>query len=292
MKTFKISHLSDLHLTSNPSARRSELKWGRLSGMNDAFRHVLTSKVVQNSQLIVVTGDVTDRGDIKAWSWFVKSLTDAGVKSRTLAITGNHDLCSLGARIGSRSKLKRSDLERASNGLLLAGQPGKFPWARVVDPNVVIFALDTNNSGNRTALSNAVGRIGEQQMQRFSELLAKHIRIPVKIVAIHHSPNIPEKATAIRRGQRPKSHFDRRTHQIPQNERREFRRLCVAGKIRLVIHGHLHEAEDRRVNGLRIIGAPATTEPLNMSNQDRQYQIYQYTVRGNGSRVNVELVTV
>jgi calcineurin-like phosphoesterase family protein len=219
-------------------------------------------------------------------------LAEARLDSKVLAIIGNHDVCGLSARLGWPKRLSKTDLERACNGLMLAGQPFEYPWAKVVEPRVVIFGLDTNNSGNLSPLDNAVGRIGSHQLQRFSELLAKHRDVPVKIVAIHHSPNIPEIATAIRRGQAPMPLIYRWTHQIPPEERRAFRHLCLAAKVRLVVHGHLHQAEDRRVNGLRIIGAPAATEPIDLNAKPRQYRFYQYTVRGAGGRVDVELLTV
>lgn len=290
---FRIVHLSDLHLTASPGQKRFEAKFsGQLTGMNNAFRHVSMSAPVQNADLVLITGDVTDLGDLESWGICRDVLVEAGLKSKTIAIIGNHDVCGLGARLGWPDQLAQSDLKRAGKGLELLGQSKRYPWAKVVDPRVVIIGMDTNNSGNLSAIDNAVGRIGERQLQRFSELLSKHRDIPVKIVALHHSPNIPMRETAIRRGQAPKSLIARWTHQIPQDDRRALRRLCVATRVRLVVHGHLHEAEDRRVNGIRMIGAPASTQPIDRSIRNRQYAFFQYTVRGRGGRVDVEKVTV
>ena len=50
----------------------------------------------------------------------------------------------------------------------------------------------------------------------------------------------------------------------PRSEPRLFgalRLLCLVAGVRLIVHGHLHRHEDRRVNALRIVGAPASTEP-------------------------------
>ena len=45
---FRIAHLSDLHLTKTDGARRTELGvFGRLKGMNAAFRKIVASKVIQ-----------------------------------------------------------------------------------------------------------------------------------------------------------------------------------------------------------------------------------------------------
>lgn len=290
---YKIAHLSDLHLTSLPNAKRSEPRiGGQLSGMNNAFRRVALSEPVQQSDLVFITGDVTDKGDPAAWKVLRDTLIEAKLKSKTLVIIGNHDVCGLGARLGWPSQLAKLDLEKARQGLKIAGQPTRYPWAKIVEPRVVIFGLDTNNSGNLTAIDNAVGRIGIRQLERFARLLYRHRNIPVKIVAIHHSPNIPRHATALRRGQMPMSLVNRWAHQIPQDDRRMLRLLCATHKVRLIVHGHLHEAEDRRLGSVRIVGAPATTEPIDRKAHPRQYQFYQYIVRGMGGRVDRSLVTV
>ena len=86
-KTFKICHLSDLHLTAKDNGRRSEprLPHRRLNGMNEAFRTVLRCPKVQNADSIVITGDVTDRGDHETWLRFNEILVSAGVRERRLS---------------------------------------------------------------------------------------------------------------------------------------------------------------------------------------------------------------
>ena len=290
---FSIAHLSDLHLTAHPNDRRSEPKFkNRLAGMNAACRLVLNSPEVQDCDFVLITGDVTDKGDIAAWEGLNEMLVQARLKLRTLVIAGNHDVCGLGARFGWPQLLARADLDRVRLGLKVVGQPVRYPWAKVVDPRVVIFGLDSNNAGNWTAITNAIGRIGEKQLARFAELLAKHQGVPVKIIAVHHSPNIPKFATAIRRGRTPRPLQYRWSMQMDKSDRRTLRSLCVASKVRLIVHGHLHEAEDRRVNGVRFVGAPATTEPLRTGRASPHYQFYRYNVHGKGGRVTRELVEV
>lgn len=292
---FCIAHLSDLHLTATDDGHRSEPKFtGHLRGMNDAFRTVANSEEVQNSDLVLVTGDITDTGDPDAWHKFKSIIDDAGLTDKTLAILGNHDVCDLSllGRIGLPDELAQDDLERARQGLVIAGQETNYPWAKVVDPRIVIFGMDTNNSGNLSPIGNAVGKIGFHQMLGFASLLRKYKDVPVKIVAIHHSPNIPQKATAIRRGNSPMPLIFRWTHEIPEDDRRTLRLLCVSHGVRLLLHGHLHSAEDRRVNGLRIIGAPATTEPIKPKAKHKHYEFYKYTVSGPKGRVTTKLITV
>ena len=289
---YTIAHLSDLHLTSDPKARRLEPTLGRLVGMNAACKYVLNSIEVRQCNLILVTGDVTDRGHIAAWRILDHLLIETGLKSRASIVPGNHDICGLSVLRVGLPNFTEADLKNVRAGLAIVSQPLRFPWAKVVDPRVVVFGLDTNNSGNWSVASNAVGRIGNRQLSRLAELLAKHKDVPVKIVMMHHSPNIPEPQTALRRGRTPMSLLDRWAHEIPKHDRRALRYLCVSHRVRLVLHGHLHAAEDRRVNGVRIIGAPATTQPIQRNTTNPQYQFYKYTVLGKGGRVIRELKVI
>ena len=174
-------------------------------------------------------------------------------------------------------------------GLCLGSQPVKAPWVKTPDPRVAIFGVNSNNLGNLTAVTNAMGHVGYYHLQSLANKLHVHRDVPVKIVALHHSPNIPEVSTAIRRKQRPLNALERQAHQIPQDERRALRLLCITHRVRLILHGHLHIAEDRRVNGFRIVGAPATTEP---AKNDGRYQFYGFVVLGDGRRVNCRLHAV
>jgi 3',5'-cyclic AMP phosphodiesterase CpdA len=286
---FRITHLSDLHLTGRDDAARSEPRlFGRLEGMNESFRALVRSAAVQRSDLLLVTGDVTDTGDLSAWKVFWSAIDEAGLRRRCLVVPGNHDVCNLGVVPPSRrGKRVQRDLERARQGLSLGNQPLSFPWARKVAPGTVIFGLDSCNPGNLTGMTNAVGELGYAQLERMARLLHSHRDVPVKLVALHHSPNIPHTATARRRGVERMSPVMRWGHEVPSFDRRALRLLCVAHKVRLIVHGHLHRAEDRRVNGIRIVGCPASTEP----DEAGAYPFYRYTV-GAGGRVSVALQEV
>ncbi|MCH8999307.1 MAG: metallophosphoesterase [Proteobacteria bacterium] len=77
---FRIAHLSDLHLTAKDNGRRSEpkLPHQRLKGMNEAFTAVLRSQKIQTAGAIIVTGDITDKGDRPTWKRFGQLLKEAG----------------------------------------------------------------------------------------------------------------------------------------------------------------------------------------------------------------------
>ena len=285
---YRIAHLSDLHLTKSDNDARSEPNlFGPLKGMNAAFRKIIKSKIIQNSNLVLITGDITDRGDIDSWQVFWDAIKNAGLTKRLLIIPGNHDVCCLGARIPPLKKkaYRESDLQKAITGLKMENQPIKFPWVKTFNKRIAIIGLNSNNLGNFTAITNAMGEISHYQLVSFANKLYQYREVPVKIVVLHHSPNIPESATAKKRYGKDKFYLDRILGCIPQDQRRALRLLCLSHRVRLIVHGHLHIAEDRRVNGIRIIGAPATTEPLGNQGERRQYQLYTYTIRGNDNRI-------
>jgi len=91
---YRIVHLSGLHLTTSSDAKaRSELNmFGKLHGMNVAFRKLVHAKPVQESDLVLVTSDVTDRGDIGSWHVFWEAIKGAGLLRRVLVVPGNHDI--------------------------------------------------------------------------------------------------------------------------------------------------------------------------------------------------------
>lgn len=285
---FRIAHVSDLHLTASDAAERSEPKLlGRLRGMNDAFRKVVRSPAVQEADVLLVTGDVTDRGDLASWRVFWRIVDDAGLRARTWVIPGNHDVACLGVRLPSRGSYGTSDLARARSGLRLKpGHPIDFPWAKRLDERVVVFGVNSNNLGNLTGATNAMGQIGVRQLAKLARLLRAHQDVPVKIVALHHSPNIPADEVAKRRGVAPLGWLGTKGHQIGREAREALRLVAIAQGVRLIVHGHLHRREDRRVDGIRIVGVPASTEPRVVKGK-ATYELALYTVDRESHRVAV-----
>jgi 3',5'-cyclic AMP phosphodiesterase CpdA len=290
---FSVVQLSDLHLTADDREARSEPRlFGRLTGMNAAFRRLLANGVLQAADLVLVTGDITDRGDPLAWQVFWRGMVAAGLLNRCRVIPGNHDVCCLGVRpAASRGKRVAEDLAKLQAGLGQVGHAVESPRAEVLaSGRVVLFGLDSSNPGNVSALTNAVGELGMPQLERLARLLRQHRDVPVKIVALHHSPNIPRAATARRRGLEVLDGVMRWGHEVPAADRRALRLLCVSHGVRLIVHGHLHRFEDRHVNGVRIVGAPASTEPAT-ANGRRGLPLVRYTLTPrNQVRVACELL--
>jgi len=303
--TYRIAHLSDLHLTARDSDRRSEPKlFGPLRGMNAAFRTILGSAEIVESNLVLITGDLTDRGDPAAWSVFRDAVTEAGVDDRLLVVPGNHDVCCLGlARLPRPGSHARQDLKKVAEGLRLAcassrltsaedGGFERFPWIVHPIPELAVLGLNSNNLGNLTLATNARGDVDYYQLERLGRLLWKYREVPVKVLALHHSPNIPEPPTARKRDLKGFSRLEAAGHQIPRHQRQALRLLCLSHRVRLVVHGHLHRAEDRRVAGIRTIGAPATTQPHRADGGPDGYRFFRYTLHRPSGRVSVKLESV
>ncbi len=260
---FTIAHLSDLHLTVNDDDRRTGP--GRLRGMNRHFKALLKDKKLLECDQIIVTGDITDRGYLVAWKYFWDEIDNAGIKDKVIVVPGNHDMCSL--RLIRNIPEEESRL-MAIRGLEMGKQPTAFPWA-MTDPKrrIAFFGLNSNNEGNPTITSNAIGRLGFDQLYKLGRLIhEEYADIPLRIILLHHSPNIPERETSERRNEKPMPFFERKLMEMKENDRRQLRLLARIFRAKAILHGHTHDALNRSVNGTRMISAPPSTEPDKQGN--------------------------
>ncbi len=256
--------------------------------MNQVFRRLLQEEAVQRADWVLVTGDVTDRGTLDAWRNFWAAVSEAGLRSKVRVVPGNHDVCHLGApRIGAQSTLIDDDLQRVREGLGL-GRPARqctFPWVEILKQGrLALIGIDSNNAGNGSGVRNAVGRIGNRQTQALVRVLRRKevAACPAKILLMHHSPNLPRK----RPGAEDYGPLARWGHEVPQVDRVTLRHLCTLGGVRLIAHGHLHNSDDRELDGVRIVGVPASTEPKRGTKG--VYRIQSYEVRGATGRIHVK----
>ena len=284
---FKIAHISDLHLTRYDNDQRSEPTiFGQLTGMNKRFRALVQSRPLQSADMILVSGDITDRGHIEAWNFFWTVLKKSSLIERTWVVPGNHDVCCLSVRMpGKQKAYAAQDLKKAAKGLSISSHhPKTLPWRCSPDPRVAIFGLNSNNLGNWNIVENAIGSIGYYQLSKLARLL-RDSQEPVKIIVLHHSPNIPSSGVESRRKLKRTSPLARKGHQIPADQRQALRLLCIGTGVRLIVHGHLHRAEDRRLDGLRVVGVPSSTEPRKTSSKAGKCELATYTIRGPQNRV-------
>lgn len=256
-QSFSVAHLSDLHLTASATGRRKE---DRAHGMNANLGRLLQHQPVRDADLVVITGDVSDRGELAAWNVLWSSLRAAGIdQRRVLVIPGNHDAACLGLR---RTRPTAEDLAIVKAGLEKGRQRRKLPYVRFfAGGSIGVFAVDSVNAGNFNLIDNAVGRIGFDQLAGLGRLLDEHAGVPCKLIALHHSPNIPASATSKRRGEKATPFWQRAALQLDRADRVALRLLARVFGVKAILHGHTHDNLDRRVNNVRIIGTRDATVP-------------------------------
>jgi 3',5'-cyclic AMP phosphodiesterase CpdA len=246
-------------VAADEATPRSEPKlFGRLKGMNFNLCRLLADETIRAAHLVLVTGDVTDRGQIIEWERFWQSVADAGLTRRMVVLPGNHDVCCLGLR---RQRPRAEDWARARHGLAMGRQDHTFPWIRRHGDDMALFGVDSANAGNLNGLDNAIGRIGHHQLAELGRSLLLYQDIPYKFILLHHSPNIPAPSTSRRRGEKTTPVWERKALQLDPFDRRALRLLARIFRVKAILHGHTHVRLDRHVGGVRIIGAAASTEP-------------------------------
>ena len=82
-QAWTIAHLSDLHLTAAADGRRKE---DRARNMNANLVRLLAQQPVRQADLVVVSGDVSDRGHLAAWEVLWEAGRNAGLDLRKLCL--------------------------------------------------------------------------------------------------------------------------------------------------------------------------------------------------------------
>ncbi len=85
----RVAHLSDLHVTEGDRVRMAERP---VPGGNRSLARLLATRELDDADLIIVTGDVTDRGTSASWRRFLDLLGQAHVNDRVVLVPGNHDI--------------------------------------------------------------------------------------------------------------------------------------------------------------------------------------------------------
>jgi hypothetical protein len=88
-EALRLAHLSDLHLAEGEDVRLVEAE--RPAG-NRAFARLLETPEIAESEVLLATGDITDRGTAASWQLFFEALDKHGLAERTLLVPGNHDV--------------------------------------------------------------------------------------------------------------------------------------------------------------------------------------------------------
>jgi hypothetical protein len=85
----RLAHLSDLHVTEGNNVRLAERP---IPGGNVVLHPLLSHPQMAETDLVVVTGDITDRGTAHSWTRFLDVVADTRLRDRVVLVPGNHDL--------------------------------------------------------------------------------------------------------------------------------------------------------------------------------------------------------
>lgn len=85
----KIVHLSDLHLVEAPTVRMIEQPQ---PGGNACLPQLLDAPELADAELLLFTGDLTDRGTSLSWRCFLDAIEERRWAERVVLVPGNHDL--------------------------------------------------------------------------------------------------------------------------------------------------------------------------------------------------------
>jgi 3',5'-cyclic AMP phosphodiesterase CpdA len=246
---FTLAHLSDTHLGEVGIPRPDLLVSKRILGLltwhmrrkavhlASVLEGLIDDIHAERPDHIVVTGDLVNislpREFLRAAAW----LTKLGSPHDVSVIPGNHDAYvniawerSLGLWADYMAGEGGDGREHPARG------PDDFPYLRRRGPLAIIGV----SSAAPMPPHMAAGRIGAQQMERLTGLLARTRQAGCcRVVLIHHPP-LPGPAS------------DRK--QLLDSA--EFRMVIAAQGAELILHGHTH------VSGLAQLPSPAGSVPV------------------------------
>jgi 3',5'-cyclic AMP phosphodiesterase CpdA len=255
---FTLAHLSDIHLSPMPQARRRDLLGKRALGYVNWHRgrklvhrrdvlDVLTRDIVeQQPDHIAVTGDLVNLGLPEEFVLAAEWLEHLGAPDHVTAIPGNHDAyVRLHPERGTAHWLPYMQANRGGEALFPT-PPAGFPFIRRFG-DVALVAL---SSAIPTMPFVAAGSLGSAQCALLGHALEALGRQGLfRVVLIHHPP-LPGQA-GWRRGLR---------------DAKAFTAILKAKGAELVLHGHDHRQtvhELATATGPAIIvGVPSASEAM------------------------------
>jgi len=271
LSVFTLAHLSDIHLSPMPRARRRDLLGKRVLGYVNWHRgrklvhrreilDLITRDIVERKpDHIAVTGDLVNLGlpeeFVRAADW----LHHLGPPARVTAIPGNHDAyVRLHPERGTG--LWRPYMQANTKGEALFTTPAAgFPFVRRFG-DVAVVAL---SSAIPTMAFVAAGKLGQVQRSLLATALKTLGEANLfRVVLIHHPP-LPGQSSW-RRGLRDAG---------------KLRGILEDNGAELVLHGHHHEqtvVELDTVSGRAfVVGVPSASEAVEGSIPAARYNEYR-----------------
>jgi 3',5'-cyclic AMP phosphodiesterase CpdA len=255
---FTLAHLSDIHLSPMPRARRRDLLGKRVLGYVNWHRgrklvhrrdilDVLTRDLIERQpDHIAVTGDLVNLGLPEEFILAAEWLRHLGSPERVTAIPGNHDAyVRLHPERGTGHWRPFMEANEAGEALIRT-PPTAFPFVRRFG-DVVLVAL---SSAIPTMPFIAAGRLGSAQRALLGLALEELGRAELfRVVLVHHPP-LPGQASW-RRGLR---------------DAKAMMNILKEKGVELVLHGHNHEHTvfefDTATGPAVAVGVPSASEAV------------------------------
>ncbi|MEM0899518.1 MAG: metallophosphoesterase [Pseudomonadota bacterium] len=267
--TFRLAHISDIHLGPLPKAGFRDLLSKRVTGYVNWHRNrgkkrdpeilsaLLERLQIDRSDHLAITGDLINIGldeEIENAGLWLEAL---GKPKNVTVVPGNHDAY-------VRDTLAKA-LARWQG--YITGDDGAditsnddFPTLRIRD-NVAIIGV---NSAIVTAPFVAAGRVETEQCERLTEILMQAAKDALfRVVLIHHPP--------IRGATRPQ----KRLYGIGN-----FQRTILEVGAELILHGHTHLPQrhvisDRFGRQIPVLGVPSASEGLDGRKPASGYNLFE-----------------
>ncbi len=280
---FTLAHLSDIHLSPLPRARRSDLMSKRIMGYVNWHRgrkyvhrrevlDLVTRDLIERKpDHIAVTGDLVNLGLPEEFLRAAEWLHHLGPPSDVTAIPGNHDAYVRLHPEAGTGHWKPYMQSNEAGEIIVPTPPSLFPFVRRFG-DIAIVAL---SSAIPTAPFIAAGKVGSRQRKLLGEALGRlGDKGLFRVVLVHHPP-LPGQSNWAR-GLRDAV----RTTRVIRQHGAE-----------LVLHGHNHEQtlnEIETVSGTAyVIGVPSASEAIEGRLPAARYNEYRIARKRDGWRVEM-----
>ena len=275
---FTLAHLSDIHLSPMPRARRRDLIGKRVLGYVNWHRgrklvhrrdvlDVLTHDlIVREPDHIAVTGDLVNLGLPEEFALAAEWLRHLGPPEKVTAIPGNHDAyVRLHPERGTGHWLPYMQSNEAGEALIRT-PPTAFPFVRRFG-DIALVAL---SSAIPTMPFIAAGRLGSAQIAFLGLALEELGRQGLfRVVLVHHPPLAGQ--AGWRRGLR---------------DAKALTSLLKERGAELVLHGHNHEQTlfelDTVTGPAIVVGVPSASEAVSGRIPAARYNEYRIGKVKNG----------
>jgi 3',5'-cyclic AMP phosphodiesterase CpdA len=284
-KSFKLAHLSDLHLFSSQDLNLTELLNKRMLGYfswrlhrhavhrDDVLAALVRNLHALNPDHIVITGDLTHLGTPSQFRMAQQFLNRMGLPAKVTVIPGNHDAYVKTAwkeTFALWADYMISD-EKTSLPQMRTNLPVEFPSLRVRGRVAVIGVTTARPS----APFLAVGSIGPTQLRRLEKMLNELGRRQLfRVVLIHHPP-----VSGVVKWRKRLT------------DAAAFRTVVNRCGAELILHGHVHRKSftylNATVDQVPVISVPSASALS--QNPERQASYHVYHINPSSRGFNIKL---